>query len=462
MRKLLKALAWIAGIAAAVAVAIPLAIIAVNAFDEELSAEAKALTAPPQALPAGDDSAYVLFLGLDAPAGEDQRGWGLKVLASLRAQDASAAGSEKAPPVLKSAPLVEGKVARWCNPAAHSCMAAVPADSIALLKEHALALERYRTMQAQPSYVELYVPDRLESAYPSYAPLIGGQAVSLLAMAVAANAGNIRAALDGLEREMAFHRRMADGSRTLLGKMVANSLLARDLLFLSDLMHEKRDALGPHLDRIAILLRPLSAAERSLATAYRADSASFARYMLTIDRERIARDAGSSAWWRNFAAVGYQRNATANLVAEQLQEILAVDEAPASRYEQAAATYRARLSQAEQASGLKTFVNPTGRILVNVAAPDRSDYTGRMHDLHALFALVGLQRALYAEGRLTPEAVVDALADPAYVAYGNPYTGKPMAYDAQSGTLSFAPASGAAWAAELRKRRNGRAAVALN
>lgn len=461
MRRPLKALAWVAAIAVFAAIAVPLAVVAVNAWDEELSAQAKALAAPPQALPAAGDNAYVLFLGLDAPAAADQREWGLKVLESLRARDASPAGSDKAA-APRSEPLIDAKVAGWCNPAARSCMAAVPTDAVDLLQKHALALERYRTMQAQPRYLELYVPDRPESAHPSYAQLMAGQAVSLLAAAVAARAGNLRAALDGLEREIAFHRRMAAGSRTLLGKMVANGLLARDLLFLSDLMREQRDALMSHYDRIAILLRPLSAAERSLAAAHRADSALLVRYLLTIDRESIARDAGSSAWWRSFAAVGYQRNATANLVAQQLQEILAVDAASADRYGQAAAAYRDRLSQAGQAAGLRGFVNPTGRILVQAGAPDRSDYTARMHDLSALFVLIGLQRALYAAGKLAPEAVAGVLTDPAFAAFRNPYTGEPMAYDAQSSTLSFVPAGGAAWAMELRKRWNGRAAVALN
>lgn len=462
MRPLLKVLLWIAAALALVVIVVPATLFAVNAFDEELSMEAKALAAPPQALPAGDDNAYVLLLGLDAPAGEDQRGWGLKVLASLRAQEASIAGGAKASPVLKSAPLIEAKVARWCNPAAQSCLAAVPADAIALLKGQALALERYRTMQAQPRYVELYVPDRVESAYPSFGPLLGGQAVSLLAMAVAAHAGNIRAALDGVEREMAFHRRMAAGSRSLPGKMVANTLLARDVLFLSDLMREKRDVLAPHLDRIATLMRPLSAEEGSLAAAHRSDTAALVRYMLSVDRAQIARDAGASAWWTNLAAIGYQRNATANHLARQLAGKIAVDEAPASSYRKMLAAEIARAKKAVEPGIFRMLVNPTGRILVDVAAPVQSGFTGRMHDLRALFALVSLQGALLAAGAHTPEAVAGALGSDAYAAYRNPYTGEAMSHDAQSRTLYFAPASRATWVTELQKRWSGRVAIRID
>jgi len=60
--------------------------LAYNAFDEELSAEAKALLAAPPMGAIDDQNGYIAFLGMAAPKERDQMEWGRKAAAAFTAQ----------------------------------------------------------------------------------------------------------------------------------------------------------------------------------------------------------------------------------------------------------------------------------------------------------------------------------------------------------------------------------------
>ena len=83
--------------------------------------------------------------------------------------------------------------------------------------------------------------------------------------------------------------------------------------------------------------------------------------------------------------------------------------------------------------------NGMGNILVRVAAPDFSEYALRLHDLDGYHRLNGLWVEMLAAG-------VDAEAAGAFIAksdarFHDPYTQKPMAWDAASKQISFRPQS---------------------
>ena len=459
----LRILKWIAAVILIPPALVILAVGIINYFDEDPSAEVKALSAPQAVAAVSENNGYIEFLGFDAPPGENQRAWGVKVLERLRAQDRPGA---KAGVPLGGTPIVAAKDVDWCNPTLRSCLGPVAAAAFELLQKHSLALERYRAMRDKPEFVELYLPVQLESAIPAYMVLTSAQRLSLLGIAAKVDAGELEAALGELEKDFAFHRRVAAGARTIIGKMVANRLLANDVLFLSDLLRAQREPLEPFRGRIAALVKPLTPDELKMSEALRSEYAVMIRVMLKLGRELTflgsSREAaGGWSWWDPLAKLGYRPNATANSLGQRYRRERAVIEGPATGYERGMAEVKARTLEDYEIGISDFFVNPVGKLLRNVSEADFLPYAARMHDLNGLFALVALQHALYASGSNTPESISSALAGKELAAYANPYTGKPMEFDPKTNTVFFLPKGIASWTKDLKKRWQDRVAVAL-
>ena len=178
MRLVLKVLGWIVGLAILAIVAV----VGINATDEELSATARKFMAEtPHPVPAGEKNGYTDFLALDASE-FDQR-----LRQSCGAQDLSgclkyAAGN---PDVVKLAGRNDGFSAR------------------------------YRAMRAKPEFVEDYKVLGPDDYIPAYGVIIWGQGRVQLVAASWSSRGDLNAAITELEIENAFHRRAAAGAQSL-------------------------------------------------------------------------------------------------------------------------------------------------------------------------------------------------------------------------------------------------------
>jgi hypothetical protein len=97
------------------------------------------------------------------------------------------------------------------------------------------------------------------------------------------------------------------------------------------------------------------------------------------------------------------------------------------------------------------FYNPVGNILVGLGAFDYSEYAFRLHDLAGHARLLELQRRII-EAQVAPQRIPAMLANVG-IHLMDPYTGRPMHWDAASASLSFA-AHGARFLREGRMTVN--------
>jgi hypothetical protein len=445
-----KLLLWIVGIGV-VAVA---AIFGINAIDEELTPAAKAAVAIPPPPEPNERNGYIDFLGLGAPEGESAYAAGLKVLAAMRARDAP--GFKSTPEYaaalssLENVNLIHDDLD--CRPETTSCLARVAAkpDLVPLIAKHEFLLKRYRAMREKTEFIVLFVPAGLEAPSGGFENLSGFQRVTFLAAAAMVNAGDLDGAVLELERENAYHRRIAAGPNMLLLKWYALRLLQSEAMFVSTLVREKAETIGSVLPRLAVLMRPLSGLEVDLAKAQVRDRNHLAAMLRKRESARLSdviyRAIDRDVPWWNFAApLLYRPQESINLFVAQTDLLMKVSEVPAVAFETAAADALRRARDLEPRGALRLFVNPAGRNIPTFdvfpgqmsLGFDVTSFAPRAHAMQGVNELVTLQIKLHAAGITSPEAVAAALAGPLGVAHPDPFTGKPMRYDAKTNSIGF-------------------------
>jgi hypothetical protein len=474
-RTIRLALKAVLGIAA-VAVLCFLALVAINAVDEDLSADAQALLAPPPMGRIEDGNGFIAFLGIAAPRDQDQMEWGRKAAAAYAAQAQS--GFVQSPEWKEATRAHLGRSARgdalmpWCTPEARDCLAEAKRDRAAVAKlleagDNALLLARYRKARAGATFADLYVGANVAADIPSYSSLIYGASLALADSAARLAAGNVAAAVAELEREVAFHRRMIAGGRTVITVMVGNRLLARDLLTISELVRSENKRIAPYRARLAALTRPQASAA-ALDPALRfevhawVDFAHGIRRILRDNRGWMLRDGVTINlspvfnWALSLLALP---NQTANLVAAAAKLDAAVTGAPAAQFDAKAREVAA--AKAAQLAGpwYSKLRNPVGKENFE-DGPDLAVYAARMHDLQALERMTSLQIALAERGIAGSAAAAAFVAGEGAKPYADPYTGEPFAFDAAKRLLSFEPRSKGGVGGELKKRY-GRTGIAL-
>jgi hypothetical protein len=465
MKKVFRRLLYLVlGILGAIAASLAMVAV-VNTFDEDLSPEAKALSEFKVAGEPSKQNGYVDLLGFAAPPDEDVYGWGLKALEAFRAQEEPGFKRDDAwkRQALHGDPSISAAGRFWCMPETLSCLErAKDAVQASLLKQHVVFMRRHRTMREKPEFIGLYAPRRYESQYPPYRPVFYGQQLSLLGAAFKANAGNLGGALDELEKEVAFHRRMLAGSRDLLQTLIGLTALARDVLFLSELVRENAAALRPHQRRLSVMLKPLSPEERDFTRVLQKEYGEMVENALNHvwlaenkPEERITR---FPVWLERIA---YRPRATANAIAQKMPKDRAVIEGPSVEFVKAAAEYRARWEEAHRERiELEDFgiVNPAGKLLVK--SRSLVLYAARRHDVEGLLALARLQLAA-SRGGAARQSIEAVLAGEEGKANPDPNTGERMRFDPVTGTIYFMPQGEGGWITEFKKRWNGRIALKL-
>jgi len=460
---LLKGLLWVLG---ALALAVG-ALLGVNAYDEPLSTEAKALLVMPQRPAASERNGYVDRLGLAAPEGMTPHEAGLKVLAALRAQDeAGFKRTKEWGTTFKLSEVKIDKQMRFYAVGVKSVLEqALGIPELAqLVTKHELPLARYRAMREKPEYVDLYYPTRPDSLL--LPGILNLQQLAFLAAAAKAFAGDLEGAVRELEQENAFHRKAAAGSPNVTQKMIAASSLQRNALFISDVVRSNPDALARFLPRLEALVRPLSAAEADMAKVLHSDAATWALALQKTDALVTMVTDLDPHWWNGMPSLFYRPRETVNLFAARSAQMRKVGDVPATQYLKAADEAVAQAHALSPRGPASQLVNPVGRgIVESFSEPEAFGtltYVGRVHDTQGLLALVALQIGLRAASATTPEAIVAALAGPLGKERPDPYSGRPMTFDPKTNSLGFESQSKSSTdLVALKKRFGGRVAIAL-
>lgn len=412
-------------------------LLAINAVDENPTPELQALLNVP---PANADPAngYLAFVGIQAPLNEDMAQYGAQWVDTFN-KAATLDDMQKANARFKAEALkLSGDEKALCVPAKALCLpeAKKKADLWRKLAAgNAAQLERQRRLMTFTRFEETYFPPRIDSPIPRY--ISSSRTLALDLIALDAAEGRLDAALAALETRIAFDRRMLLGAHHLITGMVANAWLRQDYALLAEIIAARPAGLAAQRERLARMTVPLKIAQVRAA----------AGQMLEGENRIMAR---SLPQLLDPAVTGQDNGALFNFIARPFfklhasQNLLArgntATQARLSTFSPAGAdAWIAQGQQRNQADAdalysWRMVYNPLGKYLWTLSLPDYDSYVLRLSDLMGVIRLARLQAEIATENVKTAAIPARLAADPALF---DPYTNKPMGWDAAKGQLYF-------------------------
>jgi hypothetical protein len=413
----------------ALAVAVAGTYYAVNAFDEELTPEARDLLQPLVLEPAGADNAWQAGTAFrELPDNKPHEAW----LRWYALQEAPLRQAGALQPTLQ-----------W------------------LLIAKAPLHAHYRAVRALPRYGESLWPSDPITELPVDGALIDGSGLALAEIALAALDGRLGDAVAELEREAAHHRRALAGSRTVLGKLIACSVIVRDMSVVSDLLDMHGEKLRPHRERLMRVVAPIPRADLDLSAVFeieaRVNAQSLLHYRRLIldENETINRWMAVESRLQRWEAFGYRSQATVNEFARRHR---------ANREHMQASYARAwegRDFPERPAAAPRPWhlVNPTGyAVLEHEAYREWGErWVRRVKDVSALVALVRLQATLTLDEAARRAFLRDAGRDPVVV-LDEPFKSR-AAFDRHTSSIRYKPWETLGAIGELARRFGGELVV---
>jgi len=444
MKKVGKILLWIV----LSLVFVVLLLLAINAFDEDLSPEATALVLEPGTPVPPNENAYFTVFGFQAPPGQDAHARGIEIVGEY----------EK---ILKADPFVDpvrsldemlgkdrlqfkGDEKKLCSrsPDSSRCITYYmgnTGDVDRLLADNKLLLERYFKLTSYPHYRET-LPVVVASPLPHLSFVRMAHQLMLAKTALLVKEGKVAAALSQLQRDAVFNRRMAEEGSTLISKLIALSLLSSDARALSEIIAANKLS-AVDIARANAILKPLSAAERNFNKAFRNEAAVMRNAVSDgIKEGKFFTIYGASSRWDRvkwqLVRPFYKPNATINVLSKNYAHIVELDALSAKDLaERTGSGKEAEFIRAAQALRWDMVYNPVGKFIVAIAIPDFTGYLVRGHKADGLMRLVSLQ-LLLKENRIQ-DARLEQFIKESGPRYADPYTGGVMRWDEKKRTLYF-------------------------
>lgn len=414
-------------------VAVVLAFIAINLFDEGLAPQAATYGKPRTPKVPDPENGYFALLAMDASDGADGMAYARAWL-----DEARAAARDGRRSILPA--RVQAKRPDLCDPRENSCLAVVRENGGQIAQQLELFTEdlaRYEALIALKRFEEvLDYPFGPESDLPAYAPMARAQRAYLLRVALDFEAGRVEDGIAALERELAWQRLFLTESRMLVSKMVAIASYWRDLMFVRNLLETKSAELAPFLPRLQVMLGPLDAAVLNLPRVVEVEFGLVLTAYLKISPDRT--DIGQLvSWYFGGGALLYQPNATVNHAYRYYSTL--GNSVFGARAHRVVSEWKAFSESWHDLPWWRCVYNPIGKILLSVSMPVWDDYALRMHDLDALNCLVALRVELLASG-VNPEQMAESIAA-SDRRFHDPYTLKAMRWDTAKKRLYFEAAS---------------------
>ncbi len=299
-----------------------------------------------------------------------------------------------------------------------------------LLASNRLLLDRYGSLQR---YRHLQDPVHLavNSLIVQWQPFRAAKRLWLTDVALQIDAGNRDAAIDALREEIAFTRRMlAEPDLILIDKMMLAASLRDSLRLISDFVRQVPLSQA-QFQALEQMNPPLTDDERSLSTVFAREFTGFADFAQSYgDPEHPAFSPGLAG---SLQSRFFKYHATLNLKWSTVDETIAQSRGSCEK-----------LPREEPTSGVRAKLpfydyvyNPIGKILVVMSASSGFDFLETFCDLEGMRRIVALQAMLRA--RQVPDEEVAEFLRQAGPAFGNPYTGLPMQWNAAGHALSFEP-----------------------
>jgi hypothetical protein len=395
-----------------------------------------------QPVPPAGQNGYFLVWGMLASRELDPHEAGQKIVAEherIYAAKGDMAGF-KPERFLGATPLTAKATRKRCEIEVDPCLPyyqVTQADYKADIAQHALLLERYRSLRGYPQFSEMVISLTASSPLPSFGPvsILSGLVDADIAIKIAYPRSR-KEALDELAAEVELWRHIARDSDTLISKMVAVGVLQRKYHLASEIMQSYPEVARLYMSRLAEISAPITLQDMSMTRPLRSEFRLIAHLFSNLDHAAWAAWGGDgneklqSVLLRSGA---FKPNASINNAWARYQDNIQLFEKSPQEAVAGRAALMERTGNVNPWAPNVLLYNPIGRVLDVEAGVDFSSYAFRLYDLVGLSRMVELQRRS-----------IDATRPTGHVPYHpdradlvNPYTGQPFDWDVSKGTISF-------------------------
>lgn len=330
-----------------------------------------------------------------------------------------------------------------------SCLAVLSGQRDAIetkLREQDLYVQRYRALRRYPHYEDVMTPGPSMPMLPWHTFCAVGDLVDAKIVFDMTEPSRRGAALAELDQEMMLWKMIGRGASSMLSRMMSTAQLGRKYRLASELLAKYPQIADEHRDIVAKITQPLVAENINMQQVfegefrYLAQAIHDTRYDANVNSKGVAEPIMRPAWipapWE---ALAFKRNATINMLYADMM-------ASGNFYSQSAVNILMQQNEfSEKLDHYKPFrpslwlYNPVGKIVISIAPSQYKNYAYRIHDLDGYSRLVELQRRIVLSR--IPSTKAGELIATADTNLLDPYTGKPMAFDAIARTISFAAKS---------------------
>ncbi|MDH5631267.1 MAG: hypothetical protein OEY96_14045 [Gammaproteobacteria bacterium] len=416
-------------------------LINLSIFDEELDPEIQELIKP-KPLVLSPDNAYFAYMGISASADKDMMESGMAFVKryaenrnngidDMLTQDYLETLGKRIPDTLgDNFEFCSVRKQNDCVSKINKQIADMPADDPLLL----LQLQRYQTMIKLQKFEYPFQFSNM-SLLPGYSPILKLNKIQISTISQQLNNSKI---IKNLIADIKFWRMALDQDNLLIGKMIALEPLWSDLGFLSDFIR-KNNLNEKQIQKIKSFLLPLSNDEKDFIATFDTEFIYVHHFLANPNLDYLAEQ---NNMFYVFLAL-YQPNASINMhyrsyvqPMKDLSELSLADflfylENCKNGIEQDNVDCIHDNIPTPSYFNLSNYYNLTGKFMLSYAAWPIEDYIARVHDLNTMIRLVNLQLSLKTvDKELIPQAIKES-------EFNNPYTNKPMDYDAENGWLSF-------------------------
>jgi hypothetical protein len=418
-----------------------LAALLVNAHDEALAPEVRALLTPPANPYGARDNIYVALQGFDAPpaesviaAGEARiEHYNRNVDAALR--DPSPASVEGLTPQDAHRLVFRGDVS-FIRPLESSVWSEAPQHEQQiekLLEDNHELVERYLDLILLRGYYETARPSAL-LPYPAAPNEVRRLFLAQLALQMRARSHFQRQlGLAELEGDIRLWRRVLTGEGTLLWKMLAIAFLQSDYLLLADLVADPWTDLAPGEQYAESLVPLFDAGDFDLGKAFAAE---FRVQLATLRGPDGEARRGTQGWLERAGGRMTEHflklNATENLLATETLRWMAAAADPAKFYQTSSVSVAGSTEQ-PRVWLLPLSYNPLGKLLAAVVTQPYRHYPPRAWDEAGLQRLVRLGYEIRQRRVAPADLAAFVRAQPQWSTH--PADGRAFLWDAVTGEL---------------------------
>jgi len=441
----------------ALAVLLLAAAFTINARDEPLSAQARALLTPPPNPYKPEENIYLALAGADAPPGEPVIAAGLTKVSTYNQRVDALTRNPTLAAEVASIHLPEDPHrlefkgdCNFLNPLGESLWQTVPphrGQIEKLLADNRELYQRYLTMRGLHGYYETARASYLAPFFWTFP--VCPRKLFLAEYVLRVRSGDLserRQALADLQDDVQLWMNVFKGEGALVAKMVSVVYLQGDYLVLADTIADSQVALPLGKQDGDAFVRVSDLGDWDLGGAFAAEFRVSSSLMQQTD------ELSGSAWaaegephgalhreltrlYNRMGGQFFKLNATENLLARQtvrrMQRARDPQSFPTTRYESTDSPFAQGVSAWSFVRRMS--YNPIGKYLAALADPAYEDYPPRAWDAAAVQRLVRLSYEIRRQ-QIAPAAIPAFLEQhPAWSTH--PADGRPFLWDARTGEL---------------------------